>query len=301
MTKVAKETTDTDKKPTKRKTAAEIRQAQRTKQQQQRTGFDQTRDNAHEYLKQWATDFENWKFNSAKQRWIVQHLYMDAHMPAEIFNIAIDYLKRCKGETLRTSMIDDARLIVDPMLANNSNDIQKTRRARALGLLPSHVTKAESKATKKAAKTAKANLADPAADAKAGGDEVPNDDEGSSNDADQEQNTAGVSETACQRAARVIEALSEQPKQTNDKSGSKRKRTDDDDKDTMLKNKEHRKKAKEEEVKKRREARAMKKEEKEKIKAEKMAKKERKKARKIEKEKKKAEKAQKKRAKRQLE
>ncbi|KAJ1791991.1 hypothetical protein LPJ59_004904, partial [Coemansia sp. RSA 2399] len=204
MAKVAKEATDTDKKPAKRKTAAEMRQAQRTKQQQQRTGFDQTRDNAHGYLKQWATDRENWKFNSAKQRWIVQHLYMDALMPANIFDIALDYLSQSKAETFRTSMIDDARLIADPMLANNSDGAQKSRRARALGLLPSHVTKAESKATKKATKKAAkgAKLADPAADAKADGDKISEDDEGPNNDADQEQSTAEVSETACQRATR---------------------------------------------------------------------------------------------------
>ncbi|KAJ2554917.1 hypothetical protein EV175_002433 [Coemansia sp. RSA 1933] len=265
--------TDTDKKPVKRKTAAEIRQAQREKQQQERTGFDQTRDNAHHYLQKWATDRNNWKFSSAKQRWIVQHLYMDSHIPADIFTIAIDYLAQSKGDTLRASMIGDAELIADPMLANNSDNATKARRERALGMLPSHVTKAEAKASKRA-KAQEKVAADPA---------KKDDDEGTTMNEDtddqEDPSTEPVSESACERAKRVIKALREPPK-TDYQSITKRKRDSDDD-ETESTNEEPKKKAKKDSDKKQRKR------------EKKMKRMEEKKAKKAEKKAKKAEKAEK--------
>ncbi|KAJ1667425.1 hypothetical protein IW140_000862 [Coemansia sp. RSA 1813] len=297
MAKDAEDTkTATETKPTKRKTAAEIRQAQREKQKQERSGFDQTRNNAHSYLKQWAEDRDNWKFNSAKQRWIVQHIYIDSFVPADIFDIAVDYLAHSKGDALRTSMIDDAKLIIDPMLANNSSDAAKSRRSRALGMLPSHVTKGEAKANKKVRAQAQTpKLADPSTNAKTDDGKESKEDEDPAQAADQESGTVDVSESTCQRAKRIIKALSEQPKQEYEPRNSmsendKRKRKDDDsddsddgdDSDESSSEEETPKKKSKKERKDK--ERRLKKEEKAKKKAEKAAKKERKKERKAKRE-----------------
>ncbi|KAJ2671102.1 hypothetical protein GGI25_005624 [Coemansia spiralis] len=219
--------TTVEKKEPKRKTAAEIRNIQREKKRMAREGHDETRENAHSYIKQWAEDRSSWKFNSAKQRWIAQHIYMESLVPADIFDVAVDYLASSQG-MLRDTMVEDARLVVDPMLANNT-DSQKRRR-RALGMLPSHVTKAEAKASKKAKSSVK-----PAAADENGDDQ----DEAAEQDIDNNVSDVTTPENIIERAKRIIEALSKKAgshekalsKSKEKKKSEKRKRSSSDDSD----------------------------------------------------------------------
>ncbi|KAJ2909372.1 hypothetical protein GGI21_001946, partial [Coemansia aciculifera] len=133
-------------RPTKRRTAAEIRHVKKEKQRVAREGSEATRAAAHQYLQQWSNDRESWKFNKARQLWIVRHLYLESQVPSDLFELAIQYLDG-SGDVLRKSLASDARLIAEPMSAITPE--LQAMRSKALGLMPSHVTKAEAKAARK--------------------------------------------------------------------------------------------------------------------------------------------------------
>ncbi|KAJ2759069.1 hypothetical protein H4S06_002403 [Coemansia sp. BCRC 34490] len=273
------------KKPAKRKTTTEMREAKRQKLHQERNGFDQTRDNAHSYLRQWTESPGEWKFNSAKQRWIVQHVYSDSLIPDDIFEIAVKYLAQSRGESLRAGMMDDARLVIDPAHITTGGDdaSANARRLRALGLFPSHVTKGEANAMKKAKAQAKLAGASDAA--------PPPKPIVSNLAADQDSASVEVSESTVGRARRIIEALSKPPQQDEDRddSSTSRKRKSASDAETTVTEKKT-KKDKDVAAKEKKQA----KKEMKKIKKEKRMEKEQRKARKLvrkaEKEKKRAKK-----------
>ncbi|KAJ2523284.1 hypothetical protein GGI11_001508 [Coemansia sp. RSA 2049] len=275
------------KKPAKRKTTTEMREAKRQKLHQERNGFDQTRDNAHSYLRQWTESPGEWKFNSAKQRWIVQHVYSDSLVPDDIFEIAVKYLAQSRGESLRAGMMDDARLVIDPAHITTGGDDARAnaRRLRALGLFPSHVTKGEANAMKKAKAQAKLAGASDAA--------PPPKPIVSNLAADQDSASVEVSESTVGRARRIIEALSKPPQQDEDRddSSTSKKRKSASDAETTVTEKK-KKKMKDKDVVAKEEKRAKK--EMKKIKKEKRMEKEQRKARKLirkaEKEKKRAKK-----------
>ncbi|KAJ2471882.1 hypothetical protein GGI02_001977, partial [Coemansia sp. RSA 2322] len=137
------ETTD---KPAKRKSAAEIRRINKEKQRVAREGSDSTRAAAHQYLRQWSDDRASWKFNKARQLWIIRHLYLESQVPNDVFDLAIQYLDG-SGDVLRKSLVSDARLVAEPMSAITAE--LQTMRSKALGLMPSHVTKAEANAVRR--------------------------------------------------------------------------------------------------------------------------------------------------------
>ncbi|KAJ2663988.1 hypothetical protein IWW48_001000 [Coemansia sp. RSA 1200] len=285
------------KKPAKRKTTTEMREAKRQKLHQERNGFDQTRDNAHNYLRQWTERSDDWKFNSAKQRWIVQHIYSDSLVPDDIFDIAVKYLAQSRGESLRASMMDDARLVIDPtyVATSGGGDDGKAnaRRLRALGLFPSHVTKGEANAMKKA--RAQAKLAG-ASDAGPDGAAPPPKPIVSNLAADQDSANVEVSENTVGRARRIIEALSKPPQQDdgddNSSRSKKRKSASDAESTVTEKSLEKKKVKKDKDVLAKGKKQAKK--EKKRIKKEKRMEKEQRKARKLirkaEKEKKRAKK-----------
>ncbi|KAJ1804922.1 hypothetical protein LPJ77_004513, partial [Coemansia sp. RSA 2523] len=132
------DTEATAPKPVKRNTGAQIKQANREKQRIFREGSIETQQHAHTYLTTWNTDRSAWKFNKARQLWIIRHLYNASLMPLDMFEIAVHYLAESMGK-LRSTLLEDAQLVANPTMA--ITDEQKAQRTRVLGLMPSHVTK----------------------------------------------------------------------------------------------------------------------------------------------------------------
>ncbi|KAJ2613841.1 hypothetical protein H4S08_002008 [Coemansia sp. RSA 1365] len=238
-------------KQTKRKSSAEIRKARREKERIAREGALETQQSAHQYLQTWDQHRKQWKFNKAKQLWIVRHLYSESQVPAPLFDIAVRYLGGTKG-MLRDSMLKDARLISNP--AEAITEQQKQLRTRALGLMPTHVTKGEAKAKRrvneKAAATATTNT----------GQETSTDKTSQTTSVDEDDDTKEdeVSDVPLgirERADRVIEILTSpipvEPElsssQSDDEGSKKRKQTDgsdssDSDSETRKKSKKHKSK-----------------------------------------------------------
>ncbi|KAJ2290793.1 hypothetical protein IWW55_006054, partial [Coemansia sp. RSA 2706] len=132
-------------RPAKRKTSAQIKRANREKLRILREGAIETQQHAHQYLTTWSTDRANWKFNKARQLWIIRHLYVDAQVPSPVFDTAVQYLAE-SSDTLRQCLLEDARLVANPAAAT-TEELQ-AKRTRVLGLMPSHVTKGEARAIK---------------------------------------------------------------------------------------------------------------------------------------------------------
>ncbi|ORX67405.1 hypothetical protein DL89DRAFT_269235, partial [Linderina pennispora] len=139
-------------KPAKRKTAAEIRHIHKEQQRIAREGSAETQEGAHAYLQQWEEERDAWKFNKAKQNWIIRHLYVATQIPEPQFAIALKYFSVLTGK-LRDSLLKEARLVRDPVTAD-SPELQQLR-SKALGVLPSHVTKAQANSIKKARREAR--------------------------------------------------------------------------------------------------------------------------------------------------
>ncbi|KAJ2132532.1 hypothetical protein GGF48_000848 [Coemansia sp. RSA 921] len=150
------DTEATAPKPVKRNTGAQIKQANREKQRIFREGSIETQQHAHTYLTTWNTDRSAWKFNKARQLWIIRHLYNASLMPLDMFEIAVQYLAESMGK-LRSTLLEDAQLVANPTMA--ITDEQKAQRTRVLGLMPSHVTKGDAKMQKRAKASAKAEEA----------------------------------------------------------------------------------------------------------------------------------------------
>ncbi|KAJ2821610.1 hypothetical protein FBU31_004848, partial [Coemansia sp. 'formosensis'] len=176
----------------KRKSAAEIRHIKKERQRVAREGSEETRTAAHQYLQQWSSDRASWKFNKARQLWVIRHLYLETQVPADIFELAIQYLDG-SGDVLRKSLVADARLVAEPMSAITPE--LQAMRAKSLGLMPSHVTKAEANAKRTKSKD---KTAAPAAAAAKEGEKT----ETADNDAE-----GAVSEGTMKRALRIIEIL----------------------------------------------------------------------------------------------
>ncbi|KAJ1931850.1 Eukaryotic translation initiation factor 3 subunit L, partial [Kickxella alabastrina] len=104
-------------KPQKRKTTAEIRDINKEKERVQREGSDETLQAAHQYLNQWVQDRGSWKFNKAKQLWLLRHIYSDTKIPTTLFPSALQYFAAA-GDGLKKTMVDNARLVCHPMSAN---------------------------------------------------------------------------------------------------------------------------------------------------------------------------------------
>ncbi|KAJ2482828.1 hypothetical protein IWW56_000836 [Coemansia sp. RSA 2131] len=147
------DTEATAPKPVKRNTGAQIKQANREKQRIFREGSIETQQHAHTYLTTWNCDKSSWKFNKARQLWIIRHLYDSSRMPLDMFEIAVRYLAESMGK-LRDTLLEDAQLVANPTMA--VTDEQKAQRTRVLGLMPSHVTKGDAKMQKRAKASAKA-------------------------------------------------------------------------------------------------------------------------------------------------
>ncbi|KAJ1717990.1 hypothetical protein LPJ61_006973, partial [Coemansia biformis] len=139
-------------RPAKRKSLAEMRLARRERQRIAQEGAVGTQEDAHQYLQAWDQHREQWKFNKAKQLWLVRHLYVEAKVPPATFDIAARYLSSTKG-MLRESLLRDARLIANP--AEAATEEQQALRTKALGLMPSHVSKGDARAARKARQDAK--------------------------------------------------------------------------------------------------------------------------------------------------
>ncbi|KAJ2862967.1 hypothetical protein GGH94_003934 [Coemansia aciculifera] len=189
-------------KHAKRKSAAEIRHIKKEKQRIAREGSEETRAAAHQYLQQWSTDRGSWKFNKARQLWIIRHLYLETQVPADIFELAIQYLDG-SGDVLRKSLVSDARLVAEPMSAITPE--LQTMRSKSLGLMPSHVTKAEANAAKRT-KAAKDKPAATVVAAKEG-EKTKTGGSAEAVSAENEAADGAVSESTMKRAMRVIEVL----------------------------------------------------------------------------------------------
>ncbi|KAJ2581659.1 hypothetical protein GGH95_001961 [Coemansia sp. RSA 1836] len=195
-------------KPAKRRSAAEIRHIKKEKQRVAREGSEATRAAAHQYLQQWSSDRESWKFNKARQLWIVRHLYLETQVPSDLFELAIQYLDG-SGDVLRKSLVSDARLVAEPMSAITPE--LQAMRSKTLGLMPSHVTKAEANAARKtktakdktpAAAAAATAVAKDGEKAKSSGAEAAPVEKDAPAAAD-----GAVSESTMKRATRIIEVL----------------------------------------------------------------------------------------------
>ncbi|KAJ2077822.1 hypothetical protein H4R24_004898 [Coemansia sp. RSA 988] len=249
---------DTEEQPqkvAKRKSSAEIRKARRERERAAREGTLETQQSAHQYLQTWEQDRKQWKFNKAKQLWIVRHLYSETRVPAPLFDIAVRYLAGSKG-MLRDSMLKDARLIANP--AEAITEQQKQLRIRALGLMPTHVTKREAKANKRVNDTAAVAAAANAAETSTAdtGEEIIGDKPTQTTNADEdgdnnEDDVTDVPLSIRERADRVIEVLTcPIPVETEDTEGdTKRKQpdssdSDDSDAETMKKSKKRKSKDK---------------------------------------------------------
>ncbi|KAJ2851018.1 hypothetical protein IWW36_001445 [Coemansia brasiliensis] len=134
----------TKPKPVKRKTSAEIKKARLERLRIAREGSLSTQQQAHEYLQSWTSQPNTWKFNKARQLWIIRHLYVESQIPTNIFHIAVNYLNQ-SSDSLRQTLVGDAQIVINPVMGKD--DEQK--RIRVLGQMPSHVTKGEAKALKK--------------------------------------------------------------------------------------------------------------------------------------------------------
>jgi hypothetical protein len=60
-----------------------------------------------EYLLHWKSKDKNWKFQKAKQNWIVRNLYS---MEKDLFKISIKYLK---AGSVKPFIIDNAKAILE--------------------------------------------------------------------------------------------------------------------------------------------------------------------------------------------
>ncbi|KAI8326158.1 hypothetical protein GQ54DRAFT_140145 [Martensiomyces pterosporus] len=204
-------------KVVKRKTAAEIRKANREKQRISREGSEETRNNAHAYLKLWSEDRLSWKFNKAKQLWVVRHLYVESQLPSAMFDIAVKYLGESKG-VLRDNLIKEAKLVCEPMSATTAA-LQQLR-TKVLGQMPSHVTKGEARSIKKAKAEAKIAMALSQTDGKESDEAAaeattePAEDRG---DSSKSAVDGATPDGIVNRASRILEALTARaPSKTED-------------------------------------------------------------------------------------
>ncbi|KAJ1875217.1 hypothetical protein LPJ55_000889 [Coemansia sp. RSA 990] len=131
-------------KPVKRKTSAEIKKARLERLRIAREGSQSTQQQAHEYLQTWESQPNAWKFNKARQLWVIRHLYVETQIPTDVFRIAVNYLNQ-SSDSLRQTLVNDAQTVINPVMGKSDEQ----RRARVLGQMPSHVTKGEAKALKK--------------------------------------------------------------------------------------------------------------------------------------------------------
>ncbi|KAJ2697950.1 hypothetical protein FB645_005780 [Coemansia sp. IMI 203386] len=221
------------KRPLKRKTAAEIRKINREKRLQAHEGFEETRTAALDYLKQYTDDRAAWKFNKAKQLWLVRHMYVESKIPEDVFPSLVQYL-RSAGQGLRTTVLKDAKLISQPITATTPE--LQTARKKALGLLTALPTKSNPQLRKLSKKKMEkegqeTNKDGDVAEQDAGADkaEDPEDAEEDATDAA----LASTPQTVVDRALVIIEELEKPvPKpEAPEKKSKKRKSSDDEDSD----------------------------------------------------------------------
>ncbi|KAJ1677639.1 hypothetical protein EV182_005744 [Spiromyces aspiralis] len=74
-----------------------IMAAKKTKLEEQQLRYKQLSTECQEYLSKWKHNRSEWKFQKARQIWILKHVYKPQHVPDELFGLAIEYLESIKG------------------------------------------------------------------------------------------------------------------------------------------------------------------------------------------------------------
>ncbi|KAJ3013477.1 UNVERIFIED_CONTAM: hypothetical protein HDU68_000654 [Siphonaria sp. JEL0065] len=70
------------------------------------------RDLAREYLTLWSNDRKTWKFNKARQLWILRHLLDTWNVADDVFTIAVKYCKDLPEGNSRTVTLDQMKEII---------------------------------------------------------------------------------------------------------------------------------------------------------------------------------------------
>ncbi|KAJ1844682.1 hypothetical protein LPJ73_005089 [Coemansia sp. RSA 2703] len=243
-------------KPTKRKTAAEIRRINKEKRRQARDGYEQTQQAAHAYLHQYSTARATWKFNKARQIWLVKHIYLEDKVPDHIFPQLLDYLANA-GDSFKQVLIRDAKLVAYPITATTEE--LRAQRKKVLGLMSSEPKKRVQR-NGKPRKTVEPEPAKEEQDDEEKDEENKEKEEGGEPAAQQPAASADDLDTpqsVIDRALNVIEVLSKPVELPSKKSKKSKKSKSDDslentaDKDAEKKEKKEKKAKKDKKSKKR--------------------------------------------------
>ncbi|KAJ1719293.1 hypothetical protein LPJ53_005916 [Coemansia erecta] len=210
-------------KPTKRKTAAEIRRINKEKRRQARDGFEQTQQAAHAYLAQYTTARATWKFNKARQIWLVKHIYLADKVPDQIFPQLLDYLAQA-GDSFKQVLVRDARLVAHPITATSEE--LRAQRKKVLGLMTAEPKKRVQRNGKPRKGGEQGREMEKKADGEEEEEEVAEEGEGAEQAAQatqQQQEPAPAADLdtpqgVIDRALQVIEALSKPAEQPSKKS-----------------------------------------------------------------------------------
>ncbi|KAJ2719840.1 hypothetical protein GGI07_004959 [Coemansia sp. Benny D115] len=200
-------------KAPRRKQLSEIRRINKEKKQSDRTGHEETAIAALAYLDKWKNNQAEWKFMKSRELWIVRHIYQENKIPDYVFPVAVEYLSGL-SPGLRKSMIENARLIAQPMTASTP-ELQRAR-DKALGLLTVHLTAGQHRSMKRdeARKLLKGEQKEGAKEEK------------------QTSETPVAAANAIERAEKLIEALSAPRPEPVVDSKPKRKADSDSEEDS---------------------------------------------------------------------
>ncbi|KAL5018847.1 hypothetical protein ScPMuIL_004569 [Solemya velum] len=87
---------------------------------------------ALEYLKQWKSDRKNWKFQKVRQVWVLQHMYDDAQITDDNFEIVLEYLEGLKGQSKDMTVKKAEEMLPDDI---DEDDVRYKRARQVIQLL----------------------------------------------------------------------------------------------------------------------------------------------------------------------
>ncbi|XP_075930346.1 protein cholesin [Petromyzon marinus] len=99
-----------------------------------------------EYLKSWATDKEQWKFQKLRQTWLLQHMYDAEKVPDSYFRILLKYLAGLKGQAKDTT-IEKAESIMRKSEVEEEEEAEKAEEEKG-----NHVDEEKKKRVRKVLK-----------------------------------------------------------------------------------------------------------------------------------------------------
>ncbi|XP_043944856.1 uncharacterized protein C7orf50 homolog [Protopterus annectens] len=85
-----------------------------------------------EYLMRWSRNRSEWKFQKARQTWLLQHMYDTDKVPDEYFPVLLEYLEGLRGHARNTTVQKAEEIMREHEKCEVSVSPEKVQRAREI-------------------------------------------------------------------------------------------------------------------------------------------------------------------------